>query len=84
VYSRSYEDQADRVGLRYVYEAGYNYKKGPALWQKFAAKYGDSNPLENFVFGDHSLSTKRAAALEKEIKNNYSDPKKDPPTHPAS
>jgi len=83
-YSRTYEDQADRVGLRYVYEAGYDYKKGPALWQKFAAKYGDGNPLENFVFGDHSLSTKRAAALEKEIKNNYSDPKKDPPTKVAS
>jgi len=84
VYSRTYEDQADRVGLRYVYEAGYDYKKGPALWQKFAAKYGDGNPLENFVFGDHSLSTKRAAALQKEIKNNYSDPKKDPPTKIAS
>jgi len=84
VYSRTYEDQADRVGLRYVYEAGYDYKKGPALWQKFAAKYGDGNPLENFVFGDHSLSTKRAAALEREIKYNYSDPKKDPPTHPRA
>ena len=79
-YSRDYEDQADRVGLRYVYEAGYDYKKAPGLWRKFAAKYGDRSEVENFFFGNHSLSTKRAAALEKEIKNNYHDPAKDPPT----
>ena len=83
-YSRDYEDQADRVGLRYVYEAGYDYKKAPGLWRKFAEKYGDGSPIENFFFGDHSLSTKRAAALEKEIKNNYSDPSKDPPTRVAA
>src|SRR5262249_10820602 len=28
-FSRTYEDQADRVGLRYVYEAGYDYTKAP-------------------------------------------------------
>jgi Zn-dependent protease with chaperone function len=81
VYSREYEDQADRVGLRYVYEAGYDYRKAPDLWRKFAAKYGDQDAITNFFFGDHSLSTKRAEDLEKEIARNYSDPKKDPPTH---
>ena len=80
-YSREYEDQADRVGLRYVYEAGYDYRKAPALWRRFAVKYGDGNPLENFFYGDHSLSSARAAALTKEIQNNYSNPAKDPPTH---
>jgi predicted Zn-dependent protease len=79
-YSRDYEDQADRVGLRYVYEGGYDYRKAPALWRKFAAKYGDSSEIENFFFGDHSLSTRRAAALDREIQNNYRDPAKDPPT----
>src|SRR4029453_6836768 len=54
VYSRDYEDQADRVGLRYVYEAGYDYKKAPALWNKFAQKYGDQDKVTNFFFGDHS------------------------------
>lgn len=81
VYSRDYEDQADRVGLRYLYEAGYDYKKAPKLWRRFAEKYGDGSPIQNFFFGDHSLSSKRAAALETEIRNNYSDPSKDPPTH---
>ena len=81
VYSREYEDQADRVGLRYVYEAGYDYRTAPVLWRRFAQKYGDGSPIENFFFGDHSLSTKRAAALDTEIRNNYSDLSKDPPTH---
>jgi Zn-dependent protease with chaperone function len=81
-YSRDYEDQADRVGLRYVYEAGYDYRKAPDLWRKFAKKYGDRDKISNFFFGDHSLSTKRAEDLEKEIARNYSDPKKDPPTKP--
>ena len=79
-YSRDYEDQADRVGLRYVYEAGYDVHKAPALWRKFAAKYGDGNKAENFFFGDHSLSAKRAKDLEKEIATNYADPKADPPS----
>lgn len=83
-YSRDYEDQADRVGLRYVYEAGYDYRKAPALWRKFAAKYGDGDKVTNFFFGDHSLSEKRAADLEQEIKNNYADPAKDPPSRAAA
>jgi Zn-dependent protease with chaperone function len=79
-YSREFEDQADRVGLRYVYEAGYDYRKAPALWRRFADKYGDSDKVSNFFFGNHSLSAKRAEELTREIENNYKDPAKDPPT----
>lgn len=84
VYSRGYEDQADRVGLRYVYEAGYDYTKAPKLWRRFAEKYGDKDKVTNFFFGDHSLSAKRAKQLEQEIARNYSNPGKDPPTHAAA
>ena len=84
VYSREYEDQADRVGLRYVYEAGFDYTKAPKLWNRFAAKYGDQDKVTNFFFGNHSLSAKRAKQLTTEIARNYSDPGKDPPTHPAA
>jgi Zn-dependent protease with chaperone function len=83
-YSREYEDQADRVGLRYVYEAGYDYRKAPALWTRFAEKYGDQDKVTNFFFGDHSLSAKRAKNLQAEISRNYADPAKDPPTHSVS
>jgi Zn-dependent protease with chaperone function len=83
-FSRSYEDQADRVGLRYVYEAGYDYRKAPALWNRFAQKYGDQSKVENFFFGNHSISAERAKALQKEIDRNYRDPKLDPPTKGAA
>jgi predicted Zn-dependent protease len=73
-YSRDQEDQADRVGMRYAYEAGYDVSKGPALWKKFADKYGEGGKAQNILFGDHSRSTVRAAALEREIALNYSSP----------
>ncbi len=80
VYSRSYEDQADRVGLRYVYEAGYDVRKAPALWKRFAEKYGDGSRVTNFFFGDHSLASQRARALQGEIARNYGNQEIDPPS----
>jgi Zn-dependent protease with chaperone function len=79
-YGRGMEDQADRVGLRYAYEAGYDITKGPRLWNRFAKKYGEGNKAVNFFFSDHSLSAARATKLEKEIAYNYPDgPKPDGP-----
>lgn len=72
-YGRSQEDQADRVGLRYAYEAGYDVTKGPRLWNRFAKKYGQPGKVVNFFFGDHSQSSARAARLEKELAYNYPD-----------
>ena len=72
-YGRGMEDQADRVGLRYAYEAGYDITKGPRLWNRFAKKYGEGNKVANFFFRDHSQSAARATKLEKEIAFNYPD-----------
>ena len=84
-YGRGMEDQADRVGLRYAYEAGYDITKGPRLWNRFAKKYGEGNKAANFFFSDHSLSAARATKLEKEIAYNYPDgPKPDGPAQVAS
>jgi predicted Zn-dependent protease len=81
-YGRGMEDQADRVGLRYAYEAGYDITKGPRLWNRFAKKYGEGNKAANFFFSDHSLSAARATKLEKEIAYNYPEgPKPDGPAH---
>jgi Zn-dependent protease with chaperone function len=82
-YGRDMEDQADRVGLRYAYEAGYDITKGPALWKRFAEKYGEGSAAVNFFFGNHSLARERATHLEQEIALNYPDGAKPggPPRH---
>ncbi len=70
-YGRSQEDQADRVGLRYAWEGGYEVTKGPGLWEKFAEKYGDTSKAVNFFFGNHSVAKDRARNLRQEITWNY-------------
>jgi Zn-dependent protease with chaperone function len=70
-YSRAAEDQADRVGLRYAYEAGYDVGKGPRLWQKFAEKHRGLPKALNFFLGSHSVAKDRARNLEEQIRYNY-------------
>lgn len=70
-YSREHEDQADRVGLRYAHEGGYDVTKAPGLWKKFGAKYRSQPEALNFFFGDHSTPASRAQALQREIAWNY-------------
>lgn len=71
-YSRNLEDQADRVGLRYAYEGGFDVRKGPGLWVRFRDKYGDQNGLMNFFLGEHSQASARVKNLNREIALNYS------------
>ncbi|MGH9324431.1 MAG: M48 family metalloprotease [Vicinamibacteria bacterium] len=71
-YGRSEEDQADRVGLRYAYEAGFDVRKGPSLWNRFAEKYGGLPKAINFFLGSHSVAKDRAKNLEQELRLNYS------------
>ncbi len=72
-FARDLEDQADRVGMRYAYEAGYEVAAGPRLWHRFARRYGEPGKAASFFFGDHSRSTARAQYLERELALNYSD-----------
>jgi hypothetical protein len=76
-YGRDLEDQADRVGLRYAYEAGYDVTRGPALWNRFAKKYGEKPKALNFFFSDHSQASARAANLQRELALNYRDGRKE-------
>jgi predicted Zn-dependent protease len=70
-YGRDLEDQADRVGLRYAYEAGYPVAGAPGVWQRFLDKYGQEDRVTNFFFSDHSLASARKRNLEREIASNY-------------
>jgi predicted Zn-dependent protease len=73
-FSREFEDQADRVGLRYAWEGGYDVTKGPALWQKFKTKYGETDKVSNFFTGDHSRPTERIKNIQRQIELNYKGP----------
>jgi Zn-dependent protease with chaperone function len=71
-YGRDHEDQADRVGLRYAYEGGYDVSNAPSVWQRFLNKYGEGDRVTNFFFSDHSRASARRKNLEIELRNNYS------------
>jgi Zn-dependent protease with chaperone function len=69
-YGRDQEDQADRVGLRYAYEGGYDVSRAPHVWQRFLEKYGERDRVTNFFFSDHSSASARRKHLEDEIRFN--------------
>ncbi len=72
-YDRTQEDQADRVGLRYAYEAGFDPSAGPRLWERFRQKYGDTPRIVNFIVGSHSTMTARMNNLKKQLALNYAN-----------
>ena len=70
-YGRDLEDQADRVGLRYAYEGGFDVSGAPDVWQRFLEKYGEGDRVTTFFFSDHSRASSRRQNLEVELANNY-------------
>jgi hypothetical protein len=70
-YSRDLEDQADRVGLRYANEGGYNVAAGVSLWAKFREKYGEPDKVTNFFLGSHSRPSDRIRNIQEQIALNY-------------
>ena len=70
-YSRDMEDQADRVGLRYAYEGGFDVRQAPRLWERFREKYGEQDSVSNFFVGSHSRPSDRIRNLQHELAVNY-------------
>jgi Zn-dependent protease with chaperone function len=70
-YSRDHEHQADRVGMRYAHEGGYDVSKAPRLWERFAEKYGQDPRVLNALFGSHPLESDRVKRLQREMGWNY-------------
>jgi Zn-dependent protease with chaperone function len=70
-FNRGSENQADRVGLRYAYEGGYDPARAPRLWERFRDKYGDDARVMNFFFGSHPRESDRIARMQQQIALNY-------------
>jgi predicted Zn-dependent protease len=58
-FSRDQEDQADRLGLRYAFDAGYDVTQFPRVFEIFLEVGGDSPGLYNDLFGSHSTNRER-------------------------
>ena len=70
-YSRELEDQADRVGLRYAHEAGYDVAAALRLWKRRRERDGERDSITNFFWGSHSRPTDRIKNIEREMRLNY-------------
>jgi Zn-dependent protease with chaperone function len=70
-YSRQQEDQADRVGLRYAFQGGFDVWKAPRLWERFARRYGNGDAVSNFLFDTHSRPEARIGNLERLLALSY-------------
>jgi hypothetical protein len=69
-FGRDFEDQADRVGLFYMYEAGYDPREAPKVWRE-VSKHTKENAISNFLYSDHSSAIARLRNLNREIAYNY-------------
>lgn len=76
MYSRSNENEADKVGLVYMAKAGYDPRVAVRLWER-AARRKDKKPYT--VFASHPRSGQRAAHLRRmlpEVMPIYEEAKK--------
>lgn len=71
-FSRDMENQADRVGLRYMYDAGYDPREVPKVWRELA-KLTQTNSVETFLYSSHPEAVTRLKNLNREIAYNYYD-----------
>ena len=70
-YSRTMENQADRIGLHYLVDAGYDPREAPRVWKLVAKKYGDSPT--NFFWSSHDSKTERRSFEMLTIRNSFGD-----------
>ncbi len=70
-YSPTLENQADRLGLGLMVEAGYDPRQAPAAWKAMTKKLGDHST--NLFWSEHDNNATRRSYLMCELKNNYRD-----------
>ena len=63
-FSRAQESEADRVGLRYMAQAGYNPEEAVRFWQRFSEAHKGQSSQPEFL-RTHPLDSRRIADLQK-------------------
>jgi Zn-dependent protease with chaperone function len=70
-YGRTMENQADRVGLQYMVDAGYDPREAPRVWKLVTKIHGDMPT--NFFWSTHDSNTERRSFEMLTIRNSFSD-----------
>ncbi len=70
-YGSEMEAQADRVGTRYAFEAGYDVYAGPEIWARFRERYGYMAYDNETLLEPHVKPDDRIENIEREIEINY-------------
>lgn len=70
-YARRLESQADRLGMEYMLNAGYDPREAPRAWKALSLRYGDAPA--NFFWSSHDSNTTRRSYLMAELQNSYRD-----------
>lgn len=71
-YSRTAEDEADRAGLFYMTQQGYDPREATKVWAE-VAKNTRSDMVGTFLFSGHSSPVARRKNLSKDIAYSYYD-----------
>lgn len=71
-FSRDLEDQADRVGLYYAYDAGYDMRESPKLWRKLIGSYREG-AFGIALYSDHPAMLERLKESRREVVLNYAN-----------
>ncbi len=62
-FSQDFEREADEIGLRYAYRAGYDAQAGARVWERFAVEIPRS--MTKHFFNTHPTSPERLLHMEK-------------------
>lgn len=68
---RKHEREADKVGLAYMVDAGYDPREAPRTFAKLHELFGDPPPLETFFYGSHPSNVERSKYLTELYTSKY-------------
>ncbi len=71
-FSNDMEEQADRVGLFYAYDAGYDVRESTNLWRKVIGSYREG-VTGSILYSDHPAMLDRLKDMRREVILNYGD-----------
>ena len=71
-FTNDMEDQADRVGLYYAYQAGYDVREAPQIWRRLMGNYNETT-VGSILYADHPAMLARLRDMRREVVSNYAN-----------